>query len=311
MKKIINVGSFIIDFACYANSLPIAGETTLGLRSKLGAGGKGSNQATASHRSGGDVRMIGKIGTDSLAKIITDHYEQEGMSQEYIKISQTNDTGVALIEIDTKSGQNRIIVVKGANADLTIEDVQSAEKDFQDCEIVMTQLETSAESILECKKLAQKYHRTFLMNPAPFQDIPQGLFDGIDYLTPNETETEFFTGIPVNDQSSARKASEKLLSMGVKKVVLTLGEHGVYYFDGSMELLVPPPKVTAVDTTGAGDALNGGLAVALAEQMPIEVALKFANCVGALSVTKAGSSPAMPFRSETEKLLYDFYQVKL
>lgn len=311
MKKIINVGSFIIDFACFANSLPVAGETTLGARSKLGAGGKGSNQATASHRSGGDVRMIGKIGTDFLAKIITDHYTREGMNQEYIKVSEKADTGVALIEIDNSCGQNRIIVVKGANDDLTAQDVQSAEKDFQDCEVVMTQLETSLASILECKRLAQKHHRLFLMNPAPFQDIPTGLFDGIDYLTPNETETEFFTGVPVTDKGSARVASEKLLAMGVKKVVLTLGENGVYYFDGQEELMVPPPKVAAIDTTGAGDALNGGLAVALAEQMPIETVLQFANCVGALSVTRAGSSPSMPQREETEKILKEFYGVTL
>lgn len=310
-RKIVNVGSFIIDFACYAPSLPVAGETTLGDRSKLGPGGKGSNQGTASHRAGGDVRMVGKIGNDALSTIITDHYNNEGMSLAHVTRSETADTGVALIEIDTKSAQNRIIVVKGANDDLTVADVRAAENDFADAGIVMTQLETSLESILECKRLALQHGRTFLMNPAPFQSIPDGLFDGIDYLTPNETETEFFTGVPVTDQKSAKKAAAELLKQGVKKVVLTLGEMGVFYYDGEDELLVPPPKVTAVDTTGAGDALNGGLAVALAEEMPIDTALKFANAVAALSVTKPGSSPSMPSRAEALKTMREFYGIEI
>lgn len=310
-RKIVNVGSMIIDFACYAPSLPVAGETTLGDSSKLGPGGKGSNQGTASHRAGGDVRMVGKIGNDALAAIITEHYTREGMSLAHISRSETTNTGVALIEIDTKSAQNRIIVVKGANAKLTAADVQKAEADFVDALVCMTQLETSLESILECKTLAIKHQRTFLMNPAPFQTIPDGLFDGIDYLTPNETETEFFTGVPVTNQESAKNAAEKLLTLGVKNVVLTLGDKGVYYYNGKDELMIPPPTVTPVDTTGAGDAFNGGLAVALTEQLPIDVALKFANCVGALSVTKPGSSPSMPMRAEVETMLADFYGIKM
>ena len=310
-RKIVNVGSMIIDFACYAPSLPVAGETTLGDSSKLGPGGKGSNQGTASHRAGGDVRMVGKIGNDALATIITEHYIREGMSLAHVTRSEKSDTGVALIEIDTKTAQNRIIVVKGANADLSAADVREAEADFADAGVCMTQLETSLESILECKNLAKKHGRIFLMNPAPFQAIPDGLFDGIDYLTPNETETEFFTGVPVTNQESAKKAAEKLLTFGVKNVVLTLGENGVYYYNGQEELMIPPPKVTPVDTTGAGDAFNGGLAVALTEEFPIDVALKFANCVGALSVTKPGSSPSMPTRTEVEALLTQCYGIKL
>ena len=308
-KKIVNVGSMIIDFACYAPSLPVAGETSLGDRSKLGPGGKGSNQGTASHRAGGDVRMVGKIGRDALSAILIDHYNREGMSLAHVSRSEKADTGVALIEIDTKNAQNRIIVVKGANDDLTAHDVAAAESDFAYAGVVMTQLEISLESILECKRLAQKHGRIFLMNPAPFQQIPDGLFAGIDYLTPNETETEFFTGIAVTDELSAKKAAAELIRQGVKNVVLTLGSTGVFYYDGETSLLVPPPKVTPLDTTGAGDALNGGLAVALAEEMPIDTALKFANSVAALSVTRPGSSPAMPQRAEALALMKEFYGV--
>lgn len=311
MKKIIVVGSLIGDIAFYAPHLPVAGETALGSSYAFGAGGKGSNQATAAHRIGAEVKMISKMGKDALGNIILEHYKKEGMSTEYITFSENGCTGSAAIEIDTGSGQNRIVVVKGANDEIAAKDVMAAAPDFDTCDVVLTQLETSMESVEAAKAMGLKRGKTLILNPAPFQRIPDELFCGVDYITPNETEAEFFSGIPVTDTAGARKAAERFLKMGAKNIVITLGGKGVYFYNGSEEYCIEPPKVKAVDTTGAGDAFNGGFAVALAEDMPTETALKFANCVAAISVTHYGSSPSMPYRPEVDALLMSHYHIEI
>ena len=166
--------------------------------------------------------MISKTGKDFLQKIMTDHYKNENMSMKYIYEDENVGTGSALIEVDD-NGDNRIVVIKDANDKLTAAEVDNAEEDFKDCDVLIMQLETSEESILEGKKLAQKYGVPIILNPAPFQKTPEGLFDGIDYLTPNETEAEFFTGIPVVDENDAEKAAAKLHDMGVKNVIIKIG----------------------------------------------------------------------------------------
>ena len=228
MSKIMVVGSLIVDVAAYTPHFPVVGETALGTKLKFGPGGKGNNQATAASRAGGEVFMVSKTGKDFLQKIMLDHYEGEKMSTKYIYEDESVGTGSALIEIDD-NGDNRIVVIKDANDKLTAAEVDNAEEDFKDSDVLIMQLETSEESILEGKKLAQKYGVPIILNPAPFQAIPDGLFDGIDYLTPNETEAEFFTGIPVVDENDAEKAAQKLHAMGVKNVIITLGKRGVYY----------------------------------------------------------------------------------
>lgn len=298
MGKIVGVGSIIIDITGYAPHLPVDGETTLGNSLKLGPGGKGSNQLTAAHRAGANVKIISKMGRDFLANIVTDFYEQEGMSTEYISISEKGETGSALIEVNEETAQNRIIVIKGANDEITKEDVLKAEKDFADCDIVLTQLETSMESILACKAMAVKYNKPFVLNTAPFQKVPEGLIEGCDYITPNETEASFFSGVTVNTLEDAKKAADVLLQKNVKNVIITLGKMGVYFKNMEEEHFVPAIKVEAVDTTGAGDAFNGGFATALSHGCDILAALRFATCVAALSVTKKGTSPAMPYKEE-------------
>lgn len=310
MSKIMVVGSLIVDIAAYTPHFPVKGETTLGKRLQFGPGGKGNNQATAAARVGGEVYMISKTGKDFLQGIMTEHYKNEGMTTQYIYVDEESGTGSAIIEIDD-TGANRIVVIKGANEKLTAAEVDKAESDFETSDILIMQLEASMESILEGKKLAIKYGKPIILNPAPFQSIPTGLFADIDYLTPNETEAEFFTGIPVATEDDAAKAAEKLHEMGVKNVVITLGKRGVFFSDGKKKLLVPTTDLKPVDTTGAGDAFNGGLAVAIAEGMEMETALKFANCVASISVTRNGSAPSMPNRKEAEELLERYYHIKL
>ncbi|MBE7025565.1 MAG: ribokinase [Ruminococcaceae bacterium] len=311
MGKIVGTGSLIVDIAGYAPHLPVDGETTLGSTLKLGPGGKGSNQLTAAHRAGAEVRIISKIGKDFLADIMLSHYKNEGMSTEYIGISETGETASAIIEVNEQTAQNRIIVIKGANDEVTVGDVLKAEKDFADCDVVLTQLETSFESILACKELAQKYNKPFVLNTAPFQEVPDGLIEGCDYITPNETEASFFSGVPVNTVEDAKKAADVLLKKDVKNVIITLGKMGVYFKNMAEEYFVPAIEVDAVDTTGAGDAFNGGFATALSEGFAIPDALRFATCVAALSVTKKGTSPAMPFKEEIYALFHKEYGIDL
>ena len=309
MGKIVGVGSLIVDIAAFTDHFPVAGETALGKTLRFGPGGKGSNQMTAAHRAGAEAVIIGRVGQDRLGELMLAHYRSEGMTAKYIKLSAENETGSALIEVETGSGQNRIIIVKGACAEITADDVREAESEFASCDLVVTQLETSIGSIMECRRLAEKHRKPFLLNPAPFQEVPPELFSGTDWVTPNETEAEFFTGIPVRDRDGAAAAASALLKRGVKHAVITLGKNGVFYSDGSREILLPGVKVDAVDTTGAGDAFNGALAAALTEKMEIETALKFANCAGALSTTRHGTAPAMPTRAEILRCLKENYGI--
>lgn len=300
--KIIGTGSLIVDITGYASHLPVDGETVLGNVLRFGPGGKGNNQMTAAHRAGAETFIISRRGNDFLGKIIEEHYLKEKMSEKYITVCENSETGSALIEVNTQTAQNRIIVVKGVCDEITADDVRKAEPDFVDCDAVLTQLETTIESVKECKMLAKKHHKPFILNPAPFQKVPSDLFCGVDYVTPNETEAEFFTGIPVIDEKSASIAAKKFLDMGARNVLITMGSKGVFFANSEIAYFEPGIKVKAVDTTGAGDAFNGGFAVAVAEKMPIETALKFANCTGALSVTKHGTAPAMPNRAEIMKM---------
>lgn len=303
MGKIIGPGSLIVDVTGFAPHLPVAGETVKGSTLKFGPGGKGSNQMTAAHRAGAQVQLIGCMGDDVLGQILQKHYDTDGMSTQYITVLPGGESGSALIEVDEADAQNRIIVILAANEQVGRQAVLAAEADFADCDAVLTQLETTVEAVEAAKALAHKYNKPFILNPAPYVPLPEGLLDGIDYITPNETEAQQFTGVAVSSPEDCRAAAKRFFDMGVKNVVITLGVRGVFFSNGREELLVPALKVKAVETTGAGDAFNGGFATAIAEGMPIEAALKFATCTAAISVTRYGSSPSMPYREEILALM--------
>ena len=303
MAKIIGPGSLIVDITARAPHLPVMGETTTGSSLQFGPGGKGSNQMTAAHRAGAEALIIGKRGGDVLGQILAQHYASEGMSEKHVLIDPEGDTGNALIEVDEKSAQNRIIVILGPNTQVEAAQVLAAEPDFADCDAVLTQFETTIEAVLAAKALAQKYKKPFILNPAPHVDIPFSVFEGVDLVTPNETETEQFTGIYPKTEDDCRAAAQKFFSMGIKAVVITLGSKDAYDSDQTQEIRLPALKVKAVDTTGAGDAFNGALATAIAEGMPIDLALKFATCTSAISVTRPGAAPSMPCRDEILALL--------
>ncbi len=311
MAKIIGPGSLIVDITGFAPHLPVAGETTKGSTVRFGPGGKGNNQMTAAHRAGSEVKIISRRGEDILGQILKKHYETEGMSEQYVEVVDGDETASALIEVDETTAQNRIIVIIAANERVGRESVLRAEADFADCDAVLAQFETTPEAVFAAKELAEKYGKPFILNPAPYIDIDKSIFDGADYVTPNETEAEQFTGCPVNSVEECRIAAARLIEMGVKNAIITLGIRGVFWTDGKKELLIPAIPVKAVETTGAGDAFNGGLATAIAEGRDIETALKFATCTAAISVTRLGSAPSMPHRHEIEALLKEKFGVEL
>lgn len=309
MAKIVGPGSLVVDVTGFAPHLPKAGETVKGTTLRFGSGGKGSNQMTAAHRAGAEVKIIGCMGDDFLGRIIREHYETEGMSMEHIKINPAAETGSALIEIDEKDAQNRIIVILGASETVDNKSVYNAESEFSSCDAVLTQFETTPEAVIASKELAKKYNKPFILNPAPYIPMPLDFYNGVDYITPNETEAEELTGIKVDTLEDCRNASAKLMEMGVKNVIITLGKRGAYFRDADKEIEVSPISVKAVETTGAGDAFNGGFACAVAEGMSIENALKFATCTAAISVTRVGSGPSMPQRHEIAELMQKEYNI--
>ena len=306
--KIVVVGSFIVDLSAITPAFPRDGESIVGKRLKIGPGGKGSNQATAASRAGGEVVMITKTGSDTFRSVGTEHYAREKMTDKYVYSDPNEDTGTAIIEVHEKTAENRIIVMKAANDHLTPAEVDAAEEEFRTCDAVLLQLESNFDAIREAIALAKKYGKTIVMNPAPAQKVPEGFFDGIDYFTPNETEAEFFSGIVVSDEESAFAAGRKMIAeQNVGCVIITLGKKGAAVVKKDLTMVVPTTDLKPIDTTGAGDAFNGGLTVALAEKRDIEDAVKFANCVASISVTRQGSSPAMPHRGEVEELYRNFY----
>ena len=302
-KKIVVVGSLIVDLTTYVDRYPVTGETVLGTPAALGPGGKGNNQATAACKTGSDVTMIGKVGTDVLASLLENHCRTCGMNCDHLLRAEGEQSGAALIEVLTTTGDNRIIVGKGANELLTAAEVEAADEAFAACDLVLTQLETSMESIQMAKDMAKKYGKTFVLNPAPAQPLPEGYLDGVDYFTPNETEAAFYVGAPVETDEQLNYAGQKLLDMGVKHVVITLGSRGAFYMDSERSVFVPSFKVDAIDTTGAGDAFNGGFVTALAEGQPIEDVIRFGCATAGISVTRKGTAPAMPTREEVEAFL--------
>lgn len=296
------LGSFAIDLMSRTPHLPLPGETVLGGPFKLGPGGKGSNQATAAARAGANITMIAKLGMDEFGEIALNHFRNEKINTDYVYQSQQYETGAALIMVDEKA-ENMIVIAVGANNSITKEDVYKAEEAIAKSQILLTQLEINIDAVIDGVDIAKKNNVKVILNPAPVQSIPEQLLGKIDVITPNETEVASITGIELKSLKDAKKAGEILLSRGVKNVVITLGNNGALIINHQMVKHIPAVKVDAIDTTGAGDAFNGGLAVALAEGKSLEASVEFANYLAALSVTKVGTAPAMPYKKEIEEFM--------
>ncbi len=292
MNDITVLGIFVADISFLANKIPDTGETILGDSYNVGPGGKGCNQAIAISRLGGKVNFISKLGNDDYGKLAVNKLKKDNIDISNIIISNKHKTGVAGIHVDRNTGKNAITVVRGAPSSLTIDEINT--KLFKQSKIFLTQLEIPIEVTLHCLKAAKNYGLLNILNPAPACKLTNDFFNLVDYFTPNETEAEFYTGVKIKDENDAKASAKKILDMGIKKVIITLGEKGLFYSDGQEEIYLKASSYKAIDTTGAGDAFNGGFSFALLKGKKIRECLEIANKVAGYSTTKLGAGDSMP-----------------
>lgn len=301
--SIVILGIFVADTVYRADRLPRMGETLMGQGFFLGPGGKGSNQAVAAARAGGRVEFVTRLGADAFAAIAREIWGKAGV-QAVVREDPESYTGAAFIFLQQGTGQNAIIVSPGAAGRITAADVEAEGTRFRSARLVMTQLEQPVEAARRALELGRAGGAITVLNPAPAAPLPDGMLALCDLVTPNESEAEALTGIPVIGPESAAAAAGRLLERGARAAVVTLGSQGALYRDSAQTLHVPPMAAgPVVDTTGAGDAFNGGLAVALAEGRGVADALRMATATAALKITRLGTAAAMPTRADIDALL--------
>ena len=300
MNDVTILGIFVADISFSGDKIPTSGETILGDNYNIGPGGKGCNQAIAIARLGGKVNFISKLGDDNYGNLAITNLKKDNVDISNVIVSKKHKTGVAGIHVDRNTGKNSITVVRGAPETLTVEEINT--NIITQSKIFLTQLEIPLNVTLHCLKKAKDSGLINILNPAPACKLSNNFFNLIDYFTPNENEAEFYTGIKINDERDARESAKKLLNMGIKNVIITLGEKGLFYSNGIDEIYIEANKVKAIDTTGAGDAFNGGFSFALLKGKKIKDCLELANKVAGLSTTKLGAGDSMPTLSELNKL---------
>jgi len=300
--RVTVAGSLNMDLVVRTPRIPRPGETIIGGEFRTVPGGKGANQAVAAARLGAQVAMVGRVGDDAFGGLLLDNLAAAGVDHAFVTRDPQAATGVALIEVDD-AGQNSIVVVSGANKRLSPADVEAAAAAIGAADVLLLQLENPLETVTRAAQVARAQGVTVILNPAPARPVPDGLLGLVDVLIPNESETALLTGLPVGDQEEAQAAAAALRRMGVATVILTLGERGALLaYEGGAELF-PAFDVTPVDTTAAGDAFVGGLAVALAEGRPLWEAVRWGNAAGALATMTLGAQPSLPTRQALEKML--------
>lgn len=297
------VGSCNADLTVYTEKVPVNGETVSGTRLVIGPGGKGSNQATALSRAGADTSIVCRMGRDSLASVLEEHYAAEGISTDSVIRDAELPTGSATIIVDTKTGDNRIVVVAGANGALCPEDVRAAGDRIASARVLLLQLESPTDASLAAAKIVREAGGCVILNPAPAGYIPPELLALCDYIIPNETEAEILTGIHVGTPENAFRAGRALRARGAGCAVITLGKSGCAVVTENEEFTVPAFSVRAVDTTAAGDQFCGAFGAALCEGTGLHSALRFATAAAAVSVTRAGASVSMAYRAEIDDFL--------
>jgi len=296
-KKILVIGSSNTDMVVKTNHFPAPGETILGGKFLVNAGGKGANQAVAAARLGGDVTFIGKIGVDIFGKQAVEQLKNEGIDVEFVVTDLENPSGVALITVDNK-GENSIVVASGSNGTLDENDIDKALKAFDDAEFVLMQLEIPLSTVEYVARLANGQNKKVILNPAPAAPLSDELFKRLYLITPNETEAEILTGIKVTDTETALNAASVLHKKGVGIVIITMGSEGAFVSANGSHEVIKTSKVEAVDTTAAGDTFNGALVVALSEGKTLHESIVFANKAATISVTRIGAQASVPYRTE-------------
>ncbi|KPP83697.1 MAG: ribokinase [Rhodobacteraceae bacterium HLUCCA08] len=300
---IVILGVFVADTAYRAARQPRMGETILGESFALGPGGKGSNQSVAAAMSGGDVGFITKLGKDTFAEMALATWARAGVHP-LITQDASSYTGAAYIFVEAATGNNAIIVSPGVAATISAADIEARAADIGAAKVFVTQLEQPIEAAHRALDLARAGGAITILNPAPAAELSDEMLALCDYITPNESEAEALTGLPVRTEADAAAAALALIGRGAGRAIITLGENGALYHDGQTAVHVPALHAGPVaETTGAGDAFNGAFATALAEGQSPEQAVRFANATAAISVTRPGTAPSMPGRAEVDALL--------
>lgn len=295
------IGSSNTDMVVKAAKLPSPGETVIGGSFLMNPGGKGANQAVTASRLGGNVTFVASVGNDIFGRQAMQQFQRERINTSFIVTDKEYPSGVALINVDAK-GENSIAVAPGANAKLSIARVEQALRSMPDNSILLLQLEIPLETVEYAIAYGHRKNLKILLNPAPANKLSEATYKHLHVITPNESEAELLTGIPVTNVASADKAADALHAKGVPNVVITLGAKGALVSSDGRKRLIAAPAVTAVDTTAAGDCFNGALAVALSENKEWDEAVAFACKAASISVTRMGAQSSLPYRKEVDEL---------
>ena len=294
------VGSANVDLTTFYDSFPKLGETVFGKRFDLGFGGKGANQAVAARLCGANVAIVAKVGNDLFGPATIKNFQSLGIDASCVRIADGVSSGVAPIFVDP-NGENRIIVVKGANDLLAPQDVDAAAPLLRGAQAIVLQFEIPLPTVYYAARFAKSNGIRCIVNPAPAQPVDFEQLRGVDYFIPNESEAETITGMPVHTAGDAKDCARYLLEQSLRRVIITRGERGCVWASNEDTELLPSFEVQSVDTTGAGDAFIGSFAVFLGEALPEKDALRRASLYAALSTTKVGTQKSFWARAEFEK----------
>ena len=304
MKKICIIGSIGYDLTTYMYQFPKAGETIVGKKFIQNPGGKGDNQAIAASRAGGDVTFIGAVGDDNYGELLKKSLEANSVKS-HLKIVPNMSSQIATILID-ETGENRIVIVPGANNFVDKKQIDDNFDIIKECDIILMQLEIPMETVEYIVDKFYELNKILILNPAPGAELSDNIIKKCTYLTPNENEIGLITKMPYDTIDNIKLAAKYLIDKGAQNVLVTLGEKGAYLKNKNDDIIIPTMKVKAVDTTGAGDCFNGVFAMYLALGKSVIEAIKYANVASSISVTRPGTVPSLPYKEEVEEKFKEF-----
>ena len=304
MKKICIIGSIGYDLTTYMYQFPKAGETIVGKKFIQNPGGKGDNQAIAAARVGGDVTFIGAVGDDNYGELLKKSLEANNVKTQ-LKIVPNMSSQIATILID-ETGENRIVIVPGANNFVDKKQIDDNFDIIKECDIILMQLEIPMETVEYVVDKFYELNKILILNPAPGAELSDNIIKKCTYLTPNENEIGLITKMPYDTIDNIKLAGKCLIDKGAQNVLVTLGEKGAYLKNKNEDIIIPTMKVKAVDTTGAGDCFNGVFAIYLALGKSVIEAIKYANVASSISVTRPGTVPSLPYKEEVEEKFKEF-----
>lgn len=300
--KIVVIGSFMMDLVVTTSRAPMNGETIIGNSFNRYPGGKGANQAVTASRLGGNTTFIGKVGSDLFGKEAINTLSREKVNIDNLLIDDENPTGIGSVTLE-ESGNNRIIIVPGANLTYTIENLQSVKSIIKNAEVIILQLEINLQVVEKAIQYANHCNVPVILNPAPACALSNELLSKVTYLTPNESEAGILTNTSIKTLKDATKAANILIEKGVKNVIMTLGNQGALIVNKEETIHVPGYFAKQVDTVAAGDSFNGALAIGISKKKPLKEIVQYANAVGALTITKNGAIPSLPTKEEVDRFI--------